>query len=134
MHILNLIYLIGCFYENHDPIYDYFAFGGFIIIVYVIISRRKLKKLKSKKTETSGDAFNMDTDVLGMKKSIPHGIEHFTSLDKVMKWKTVLLVVLMIIGLYLVFTQGSTISHTSETVTVSPSGPGNAVIEQGESK
>ena len=122
---MNMLNLMGL-YPGHNSIYDLFALGGIIIIVYVIISRRKLKKLKSNKPETSGDAYNLDTDVLGMEKAIPQGIEHFTSLDKVMKWKIVLLIVLMIIGLYLVFTQGPVKTRTSA--------PGHAIIEQGESK
>jgi len=100
----------------------FYALGGIILIVYIFFSRRRLKKLQDKIPDSpQGET---ERDVLGMEKEIPKGMEHFTSLDKVMKWKVVLLIVLMIIGLYLVVFQGQTINKDS--------GPVKSNIEQGQ--
>jgi hypothetical protein len=99
----------------------FYVLGGLILIIYVITSRRRLKKLQDKIPDSPRG--ETERDVLGMEKEIPQGIEHFTSLDKVMKWKVVLLVVLMIIGLYLVVFQGPTINNDT--------GPVESYIEQG---
>jgi len=100
----------------------FYVLGGVILIIYVVTSRRRLKKLQDKIPDSpQGET---ERDVLGMEKETPKGVEHFTSLDKVMKWKVVLLVVLMIIGLYLVVFQGPTINNDS--------GPVKSYIEQGD--
>jgi len=81
-----------------DPKHPYFFYilGTAILLVYVAVSRRNLKnENESKFTNSDNASENEDTQ-------IPKGMEHFTQLDKTMKWKTVLLVVLIIIGLYLV--------------------------------
>ncbi len=101
----------------------FYALGGVILIVYVLFTRRRLNKLKNRIPGNDKESAGSETDVLGMEKPIPKGIEHFTSLDKVMQWKTILLIVLMIIGLYLVFTQGPSMRNES--------GPVESVLEQG---
>ena len=93
---------------DHSDTNLFYALGGIILIVYVFTTRRRLKKLQNKIPDSPQG--EIGRDVLGMEKEIPNGLEHFTSLDKVMKWKVVLLVVLMIIGLYLVVFQGPTIN------------------------
>ena len=113
MSLLNIV--------GFNPIDGYFALGGIILIIYVFFTRRRLKKLQEKIPDTPSE--NTEKDVLGMDKPIPNGVEHFTSLDKVMKWKVVLLVVLMIIGLYLVVFQGPTINKDK--------GPVESIIKQG---
>ena len=105
-----------------DPFDGFYVFGGLILIVYIFTTRRRLKKLQDKIPDSSQG--ETERDVLGMEKEIPKGIEHFISLDKVMQWKVVLLVVLMIIGLYLVVFQGSTINNDG--------GPVESYIEQGD--
>ena len=89
------------FKQYIDPNHPYFFYllGGVILLIYILFSRRKLKSLGNEKLE------NNTTSSQDAEGHIPKGVEHFTSLDKVMQWKTILLIVLMIIGLYLVFTQ-----------------------------
>lgn len=99
----------------------FYALGGLILIIYVLFTRRRLKKLGDRIPETTSE--NTETDVLGMEKPVPKGLDQFKSLDKAMKWKTILLIVLMVIGLYLVFTQGPTLRNES--------GPTKAIFEQG---
>ncbi len=77
-----------------DPEHPYFFYilGAAILLVYIAVSRRKLRDLGEIKSDEMDDE----------EARIPRGKEHFTQLDKTMKWKTVLLIVLIIIGLYLV--------------------------------
>ena len=89
-------------YFNTDHPYFFYLLGGIILLVYIIFSRRNLKDLGADREINNHGS--IDEEV-----KIPKGIEHFTSLDKTMQWKVVLLVVLMIIGLYLVLFQDSTI-------------------------
>ena len=107
--------------SSSTPFGGLFLFGGLVLIIYVVTSRRRLKKLQDKIPDSP--QAETERDVLGMEKEIPKGIEHFTSLDKVMQWKVVLLVVLMIIGLYLVVFQRPTINKDT--------GPVKSYIEQG---
>jgi len=106
------------------PLDGIFVFIGIILIVYVLFTRRRLKRLNERIPDSTKENRETETDVLGMEKPVPQGIEHFTSLDKVVKWKTVLLIVLMIIGLYLIFTQ----KHWK----YDSKGPVNSTIEQAQ--
>jgi FtsH-binding integral membrane protein len=104
-------------YFNTDHPYFFYLLGGVILLAYIFFSRRNLKDLGE-------DREINNQDISGEEEQIPKGIEHFTSLDKTMQWKVVLLVVLMIIGLYLVVFQGPTINKDSGSV--------KSNIEQGQ--
>jgi len=80
-----------------DPKHPYFFYilGAAILLIYIAVSRRNLKKV-----DKSDSQDNTRED-----GKIPKGMEHFTQLDKTMKWKSILLIVLIIIGLYLVIFQ-----------------------------
>ncbi|MCK5856402.1 MAG: hypothetical protein KAG64_02865 [Bacteroidales bacterium] len=88
-------------YLESDHPYFFYLLGGIILLVYILLSRRKLRDLGDDNLRAN------EASQQSEEGRIPKGMEHFTSLDKIMKWKVILLVVLMIIGLYLVITQPS---------------------------
>ena len=97
MLLLNLIDL--------DPPNEIAVLGGIIILIYVIVTRVRTRKQKiERNTEVKEeDRIYSDKDILGMDKPSSAEPNEVTSMDKLLKWKTVLLIFLMILGLYLVY-------------------------------
>jgi hypothetical protein len=81
------------------------AIGGLVLFIYIIFSRRFLSKKKYGKALYQQDNAVVEKDVLGMDKAIiedTDAIDNNIGKDKSIKVKTVLLIILIIIGLYLV--------------------------------
>jgi hypothetical protein len=81
------------------------AIGGLVLFIYIIFSRRFLSKKKYGKAIYQQDNAVVEKDVLGMDKAVIEDTDtSYANIgnDKSIKVKTILLIILIIIGLYLV--------------------------------
>lgn len=97
--------------NNSESIKLVLALGGLVLFLYVIFSRRILRKKNYGKSLEQHDSITVDKDVLGMDKAV---ISEYGEIDtnaikgKSIKVKTILLIILAMIGLYLVFSKSKT--------------------------
>jgi len=94
------------------------ALGGFILFIYVIFSRRFLSKKKYGKSLYQERNISMQKDVLGMDKAVLEDADNeIPEIDNkvVLKRKTILLIILIIIGIYLIISNSNAIKTNYST-------------------
>jgi len=91
------------------------ALGGIVLFIYVIFSRRLLSKKKYGKPLEQNDNIVIEKDVLGMDKAVIEDYSESENVDrgKGIKVKTILLIILILIGLYLVFSKSNVLRKST---------------------
>lgn len=90
------------------------ALGGVVLFIYVVFSRRLLSKKKYGKPLEQNDNIIVEKDVLGMDKAVIEDYKENDNLDrgKSIKVKTILLIILIVIGLYLVVSNSNALKNS----------------------
>lgn len=100
MSYSQLIYLNEYSRDN-----EFLVFLGFILSVYLFHHFLKVRKI----TKEHDDIIHRDvelveeTDVLGMQKIVYKSNKNYTTLDKLMSWKVFVLMSLIFISVYLIY-------------------------------
>ena len=92
--------VIYCFPDPNQP-NPLLVLFGLILVVVVIYSYLNLKKnnLKSEQAEIS----NLETDVLGLEKTIPVDRSDYTNIKSIFNLQHIILFGLLLLGLILIF-------------------------------
>jgi len=84
---------------------EFLVFLGFVLSVYLFHHFLKARKAIKKQSNTlnTEDEFVEEMDVLGMKKIVYESNKNYTTLDKLMSWKVFVLMSLIFISVYLIY-------------------------------
>jgi len=91
--------------DNFDNDNQFLVFMGFLLTAYLFYYLVKSKrKTKPQKEGVKPEAELVEeTDVLGMKKVVYRNASNYTTLDKLMSWKVFLLMSLIFISVYMIY-------------------------------
>lgn len=97
------------------------ALGGAVLFIYVIFSRRLLSRKKYGKSIDNNHNIVIEKDILGMDKASAVDYIQTDNVDRgsSIKVKTILLIILVIIGLYLVFSKSNVLRRSALSPTES---------------
>ena len=106
MSYSHLIYMIE---YNRDN--EFLVFLGFILSIYLFHHFLKVRKITKEQDDILHQGVELveETDVLGMKKIVYENTSNYTTLDKLMSWKVFVLMSLIFISVYLIYSNRSDI-------------------------